>query len=298
MKIASDRTSILKAAFWMSGTLLSFIGMAIGGKELSIELGTFQILFFRSLSGIFIVGILLKINGWQQIKTANKGLHLIRNLAHFGGQFGWFYGLAFIPLAEVFAIEFTIPIWATFLAVVFLKERLTNSRVVAVIFGIIGMLIILRPGLTVVSLASTAVLLSAMGYAVSHILTKKLSLTNSPLNIIFYMTLIQLPIGFLFSFSGWVWPSMGMLPWLVVVGITGLSAHYCMTRAFILADATVVIPMDFLRLPLIALMGYVFYEEALDWLILLGALIMLGGNFFNIRAEYRIKQINIMESSS
>lgn len=267
------------------GALLSFMAMAIGGRELSTELGTFEILFFRSLIGLFIVGALLTQSGWRQIFSKHLGLHAVRNLAHFGGQFGWFYGIALIPLAEVFAIEFTVPVWTAILAPLLLSERLTRGRITAIVLGFIGMLIILRPGIAVINPAALAVLGGAIGYALSHTLTRRLALADTPLCILFYMTIIQLPLGLIPALTDWVTPSMLMWPWLLVVGVTALSAHYCMARALAIADATVVVPMDFLRLPLIALVGFLFYAEALNWFVLGGAVVMLVGNLINIRAE-------------
>ena len=271
----------------MTGTLFSFMAMAIGGRELSQGLTTFQILFFRSLVGLFIIGILISFAGIRQIRTHHAGLHLVRNIAHFGGQFGWFYGIAYISLAKVFAIEFTLPVWTAILAAVILKEKLTAPRISAVVLGITGMLIILRPGFGVMNAASLAVLAGAVCYGLSHTLTKKIAAHDPPLAILFYMTLIQLPIGFALSLSNWVFPHPGLWPWICVVGITALSGHYCMARAFAIAPATVVVPMDFLRLPLIALVGFAFYNESLDLFVLAGAVVMLAGNLVNIRAEQK-----------
>ena len=269
----------------MTGTLASFLAMAVAGRELSAGLGTFEILFFRSLTGLVIIGAVLLKKRRGRVGSRHLSLHLLRNLAHFGGQFGWFYGLAFIPLAEVFAIEFTVPVWTALLAALILKEKLTAPRIAAVGLGISGMLIILRPGLSVVTPAALAVLGGAVCYALSHTLTRRLAQTDAPIVILFYMTLIQLPLGFLPALRGWVTPSAAMWPWLLVVGGTALSGHYCMARAFALADATVVVPMDFLRLPLIALVGWLFYGEGIDAFVLGGALVMLAGNVINIRAE-------------
>ena len=231
MNFSFYKHSIIKATLWMMGTLLSFTAMAIGGRELSKQLGTFEILFFRSLIGFLIIGFLLLRSGWRQILTKNLLLHAIRNFAHFGGQFGWFYGIAYIPLAEVFAIEFTVPFWTALLASILLGERLTRPRIIAVAFGISGMLIILRPGLAVINPAALAVLGGAICFALMHSITRKLAQVDSPLVIVFYMTIIQVPLGLLPALKSWVTPSFTMWPWVLVVGITGLSGQYCLARA-------------------------------------------------------------------
>ncbi len=281
----TNQNHAVMAALWMSGTLVSFMAMAVGGRELAGQLSTFQILFFRSVIGCLIVGFFLWCGNWRQILTKQLRVHLLRNIAHFGGQFGWFYGIALIPLAEVFALEFTVPVWTAVLATVLLREQITGARVAAIVLGVVGVFLILRPGLAVISPASLAVLGSAFCYALSHTLTRRLALVDTPLTILFYMTVIQLPLGFVTSIFDWMTPSLAMLPWIMVVGVAALSGHYCMARALALADAIVVVPMDFLRLPLIAAVGFLFYGESLDWFVLAGGVVMFSGNFVNIQAE-------------
>jgi drug/metabolite transporter (DMT)-like permease len=288
MKTARSHAVI--AALWMSGTLFSFMAMAIGGRQLSGHLTTFQILFFRSLIGLLIIGFLVWRTNWQQIYTKHFKIHALRNVAHFGGQFGWFYGIAFIPLAEVFALEFTVPVWTAVLATILLGEQITRARVTAITFGVVGVILILRPGLAVVNPASLAVLGSALAYAFSHTMTRKLAQIDTPLTILFYMTLIQLPLGLVTSIFDWTTPTVAMLPWIMVVGVSALSGHYCMARALALADAIVVVPMDFLRLPLIATIGVAIYGEPLNWLVLAGGSVMFAGNLINIRAEQKRSQ--------
>jgi drug/metabolite transporter (DMT)-like permease len=279
------RQPVVLASAWMTGALFSFMAMAISGRELSAELGVFEILFFRSLIGLAVISLILRQRRWHGIRTGKIGLHSLRNLAHFGGQYGWFYGISLIPLAEVFAIEFTVPVWTAILSFFILGERLTRSRVGAILLGLTGVLVILRPGFGSITPVTLIVLLSALGYALSHSLTKKLTSSETPLIILFYMTLIQLPLGLAPALGEWVTPSTAMLPWLLLVSLSALSAHYCMSRALMHADATVVVPMDFLRLPLISMVGLWWYGEALDLWLFAGALFIVGGNLLNIHAE-------------
>lgn len=277
---------IVTAAAWMSGTLISFMAMAVAGRELAGELNTFQILFFRSLVGVVVIGLIAWRAGVEAVRPHSFGVHLVRNSAHFVGQLGWFYGIAFLPLADVFAIEFTTPVWTAVLAVFLLGEGMTKSRAMAIGLGFLGILIILRPGLEIVNFAALAVLIGAVGYATSHTLTKRLTRDNAALGILFYMVLLQLPMGLVPSLFDWVWPSTpSAWFWVFVVGTSALGAHYCMARALALADATVVVPMDFLRLPLIALVGFAFYAEAVDIWLFLGAGVILAGTLQNLHAE-------------
>ena len=272
----------------MGGTLLSFLLMAIGGRELSASLDTGEILLYRSIIGLLVVCALLAGSGFGGLRTRRPGVHVLRGLAHFGGQYGWFFGLASIPLAEVFALEFTLPVWSALFAALLLRERLTGPRLGAIGFGLLGMLVILRPGLAAIHPAAFAVLASAAGYALSHVLTRMLALSDPPLVIVFYMTLVQLPPALLSALPGGVaLPAPEAWPWLGLVALTALGAHYCMARALALAEATVVVPIDFLRLPLVALLGFVLYAEPVSGAVMIGGALMLAGNYINVRAEGR-----------
>jgi drug/metabolite transporter (DMT)-like permease len=282
-----DRHPAILAALWMVGALFSFMAMAISGRELTADYTTYQILFFRSVVGVLLIGFLVARSGWGQLRTQNIRSHLVRNIAHFAGQYGWFYGLAFISLAQVIAIEFTTPVWTALLACLLLGEKLTLPRLVALCFGVAGLLLILRPGMGVIQPATLAVLAGALMYALSYIQTKSLTKTDSALCILFYMTVMQLPFGLVPSLIDWKTPALVSVPWILLVGVTAMAAHYCMARAFMLADASVVVPMDFLRLPLIAVVGYFVYQESIDLFVLVGAVVMLCGNLINLAAERR-----------
>ncbi len=282
---------IVRATLWMFGAILSFSTMAIAGRELSAELTTFQILFFRSLAGFVLMVVLLSRTGWWQLKTQHFGVHFIRNLAHYGGQYGWFYGIALIPLAEVFAIEFTMPIWTAIFAALILGERISRQRVVAIAIGFAGVLVMLRPGIAVVSPAALAVLAAALAYGFAHALTKRLSGIDSPMAILFYTTAIQMPLALVPALHNWTWPSLAALPWVVAVGAAALAAHYCLTRAFMLEDAAVVMPIDFLRLPFIAVVGFIFYDEPVELWVFVGAAIVFTGSWLNLRAGSSARHI-------
>jgi drug/metabolite transporter (DMT)-like permease len=220
------------AAAWMGGALLSFLAMALGGRELSSGLSTFQILFFRSLVGLVVIALVVLLRtGLQPLRTQRLGAHVSRNVFHFGGQFGWFFAIAAMPLAEVFAIEFTIPIWTALLAAAFLGECLGRARLLALVLGMGGVLLILRPGAGMVQPAALAALLGALAYAAAHIQTKRLTSTESPMSVLFYMTVIQLPLGLGGALLDWRPVLITHLPWLLVVGLSALSAHDCLTRA-------------------------------------------------------------------
>ena len=284
-KPAADTASLIQGFLWMGGAVLSFLIMAIAVRELSDTMNTFEILTLRSIVGLAITFAFVMRFGWHEIRTERLKLHLVRNVFHFGGQFGWFLGISLLPLATVFTLEFTIPVWAAMLAVIVLRERLHHARIIAIICGFGGVLIIMKPGAEVVDLASLIVVGAAFGYAVSYITTKPLVVTDSPLAILFYMNLMQLPFGLVPAIFTWVQPTTNDVLWIVLVGVTALTAHYCVTRAFQVADTLTVIPLDYLRMPLVAVIGYVFYQESFELTLFAGAIVIIAGNYYNIRYE-------------
>jgi drug/metabolite transporter (DMT)-like permease len=283
--LISNRHPTTRAACWMGGSLLSLVAMAVAARQLSSSMGVFQILFFRSLFGLAAICIILSRSGWRQLKTPQFGTHLVRNVSHFGGQYGWIYALAFIPMAQVFAIEFTAPVWTAILAALILGERFTLPRAASVVLGLVGVFIIVRPGSGMIHPAALAVLFGAMAFALSYTLTKKLSSTDSPLCVLFYMSALQLPFGLIPALSAWVAPPPASWPFIVLVGASGLSTHYCMTKAMKLADATIVVPMDFMRLPLIALVGVLLYGEYVQPTLFAGATLILAGTLLSLYCE-------------
>lgn len=280
----------LQGALWMIGTIASFSSMAVAGREVSTELDTFEIMMYRSAVGVLIVvGMALATGTIGEVKRDKLGLHVLRNAAHFSGQNLWFYAVTAIPLAQVFALEFTTPLWVIVLSPLLLGERVTLMRGVAAVMGFVGILIVARPG----SLGLEAGVLAAAGcaifFALSIILTKQLTRTQSITCILFYLTTLQLIFGVLTAgYDGDIAvPTLRALPFVILIGLAGLLAHFCMTKALSLAPATVVIPIDFVRLPAIAIVGMLLYQEQIDIWVFIGAVIIFTGNYLNIWSETR-----------
>ena len=288
-------SNIRSSALWMAGAILAFSLTAVAGREatsaLDIGLSISQLVFYRNIIGLAIISLLLLLHflrsGKSVLNTQQFSLHIGRNIAHFCGQWCWFYGLAVLPLAQVFAIEFTVPIWTAIFAGVLLKEQLTLTRTIALGLGFSGVLLILRPGFSVIEYASWVVLFSAIAYSLSHTLTKRLARRDSALTILLYMHLIQLPMALVLVVFDFAWPQGVVWLYVALTAIAALSAHYCLAKALSYSDAMVVMPMDFLRLPLIALIGYLFYQEQIDLWLVVGALVMLLGNMLTLKESSR-----------
>ncbi|WP_299842712.1 DMT family transporter [uncultured Roseovarius sp.] len=286
----TESANILRAAIWMIGAIVSFTLMAIAGRAISFELDTFEIMMYRSLVGVLIITALLSLTAkWHQVERAHTGLHLIRNVCHFAGQNLWFYALAAIPLAQVFALEFTSPLWVLVLSPLVLGERLTRIRSLSAILGFIGILIVARPSPDTVNAGTLAAATAAIGFAGAIMFTKKLTRLTTLASILFYMTVTQAVFGLICAgIDGDITlPSLVSLPWLIIIGCGGLMAHFCITKALSIAPATVVTPVDFARLPVIAVIGFVFYNEPIDTLVILGAVVIFGANYLNIWSETR-----------
>jgi drug/metabolite transporter (DMT)-like permease len=286
--VLNSFSTTIQAAFWMTGAIVSFSAMAVSGREISFELDTFEIMMYRSIIGLIIVLLLAKLfKTHREISTQNLFLHFYRNLSHFTGQNLWFYALTLIPFAQLFAFEFTVPLWVMLAAPFLLGERLTNIRIISILVGFIGILIVTRPWLTGLAPGIIPAALCAIGFACSVIFTKQLTQKVSITCILFWLTSMQLLMAIVCSgYDGDIsLPTKSNFIWIIIIGIGGLLAHFCITKALQLAPATVVTPIDFCRLPVIAAIGYVFYSEALDIFIIGGAIIIFIANYINIWSE-------------
>jgi drug/metabolite transporter (DMT)-like permease len=280
----------LRAVVFMSGAIVSFSAMAVAGRAISFELDTFEIMMYRSFVGIATVLILGNYFGTlSQITRRHLSVHLMRNLSHFAGQNLWFYAITVVPLAQVFALEFTSPLWVLILSPLLLDERITRMRAVAAIMGFIGILMVTRPTGETINAGVIMAALSAIAFAGSAIFTKRLTRTETITCILFYLTVMQACFGVVCAgYDGDIAvPSLHSLPWLILIGFAGLLAHFCLTTALSLAPATVVMPVDFVRLPVIAGVGMLVYGEVLDIWVLIGAVIIFTGNYMNIWSETR-----------
>jgi drug/metabolite transporter (DMT)-like permease len=256
MQVAPN-ASIARAAGWMAGWLTLMIVIAVAGREASRELSVFQIMLMRSVIGMAMLWPLVRAaGGLAAMRTGRLPQHALRNAVHYVAQYGWFAALTMIPLSQVVAIEFTMPIWSAALAVAFLGERMNVQKWAAVLLGLVGVAVIVRPGAGTLDAGQLIALASAVGFAISVVLVKSLTRTEAAVAISFWMLVVQSVIGLVPALLVWQWPSATVWGWVVVVAFCGTYSHYCFARAMQHADTTVVVPMDFLRVPLTALVGW------------------------------------------
>jgi drug/metabolite transporter (DMT)-like permease len=287
-----------KAAAWMAGWLTAMIVMAVAGREAARTLHVFQIMEMRSVLGFVLLWPLIHASGGlAAMRTRRIGTHVARNSVHYGAQFAWFLALTMIPIAQVVAIEFTSPIWTAILAVIFLGERLGAARIAAVALGLVGVAVIVRPGLEHVDPGQLIALAAAVGFAISIILVKSLTATESVVSIIFWMLVVQSLIGIVPAALVWRTPTAAVWPWIGVIALCGTYSHYCMTQALRHADAMMIVPMDFLRVPLTAVAGWLVYNERIDLLTVVGAGLILVANLLNLRRPIPAAKDNLMATS-
>jgi drug/metabolite transporter (DMT)-like permease len=276
-------TPLTRAAGWMAGWLTLMVVIAVAGREAARELSVFQIMLLRSTLGLAMLWPLVHAaGGLGAVRTERLPQHALRNAIHYAAQYGWFVALSLIPLAQVVSIEFTMPIWSAVLAICFLGERMSGRKWIAVLLGLVGVAVIVRPGAGEIDTGQLIALASAVGFAVSVVLVKSLTRTEAAVAISFWMLIVQSAIGLLPALLVWRWPSVHVWGWVVLVAFCGTYSHYCFARAMQHADATVVVPMDFLRVPLTALVGWLAYSERLDLFTLLGIALILAGNVLNL----------------
>lgn len=284
-------TPVIQAALWMTGAITSFCAMAVAGRAVSPALDTFEVMLYRSCVGVVIILIIVIATGARdQITLRHAPLHILRNIAHFAGQNLWFFALTLIPLAQVFALEFTSPLWVAALAPIVLGERLTRTRALSAGLGFIGILFVAQPGTGQgLSPGILAAALSAICFAFTAMFTRKLTRSETTLAILMWLTATQVVFGLVTAgFDGQITlPNAQIAPWIVLIGCAGLVAHFCLTTALSLAPASVVIPMDFIRLPAIAVIGALFYGETIGMALVMGAAMIIGANLLNIRTEAR-----------
>src|SRR6201993_1704255 len=231
------------AALWMAGWLSLTLVMAVAGREALRELNVFELMEVRALIGFLLLSpMIYRAGGFPALKTSRLKHHVARNLIHYVSQLGWFFALTLIPIGQVVAIEFTMPIWTAILAAAFLGERMTVWKIAAIVLGLIGVVIIVRPATGEVNPGQLIALAAAVGFGISVAMVKSLTRTENTLAIIFWMIVVQSVAGLVPTLVAWTWPSATAWGWIVVIAICGTFSHFCMVRAMLYADATIVIP--------------------------------------------------------
>ncbi len=248
----------------------------------------FEAAFFRNLFGlVFVIPWFIRF-GLQPLQTSHFKLHFYRSLVNVVAMFSFFYAISITPLAEVTALGFAAPIFATVFAALFLGEVVRLRRWTAVIVGFLGTLIILRPGFNEIGLGQVLVLTSTIFWAVALLLIKQVGRYDSSVTIITYMSLLQLPLSLIPALFVWTWPPIETWIWLLAIGIIGGGAQWLMTEALRSADTSVVMPVDFCKLPWTALLAYLVFSQVPDIYTWIGGVIIFGSAFYIALRERKV----------
>ncbi len=271
----------------MIGAASSLVAMALLVRFLTPEYHVLQLIFLRSVVNLCLMAPWIARSGLATAKTRRLALHGLRNGLLYAGNVAWFFGVTLVTLAELSALQFTMPIFVVAMAVVVLGERVDLPRACVVAAGFLGTLVILRPTEIALGIGPVVVLAAAFFYASAFIATKKLSSSESGNVVVFYMSLFVLAYSAIPAAFVWRTPEAADLPAIAALGVAGYSTHYCVTRAMAAADASFVVPFDFLRLPLSVAAGVVLFGEGVDLPILLGAAIIFCAAYYNTWREER-----------
>ena len=261
----------------MLGAMISFSTMGVFIKLSSSQLHPLVVVFFRNFLAIFFITPWIFHHRATVFKSNRKKLYTLRAVFNVVGMAAGFTALTLIPLAEATALSFTAPLFATLGAVLILGEIVRQRRIIAIFFGFVGMLIILRPGIEAVSPGALLAIANAITIAITVLIVKKLTTTEKPITIVAYMALLQTPMALIPALFYWEWPSLITWTWLFCLAGAGTIGHLMYTKAIQLAEVSQLQPIDFVRLPIIALFGYiVFAEQPSIWVWIGGAVIFLS----------------------
>ncbi|MBK19579.1 MAG: RNA polymerase subunit sigma-54 [Rhodospirillaceae bacterium] len=261
-------------------------------QYLSHSIHVFEIAFFRQLLGVIFMSVVFLRGGLRPLFTQKIGLHLLRAVLNVGAMLAFFYGLSLEPLAKVVSLGLTSPLFATVGAVIFLRERMTPHRWIALAIGVAGALIILRPGVQVVSIGALMVLVSNMLWASALVVIKVLTRTDSSVTVALYASLLQAPIAFVFALFFWQWPTGEQLAWLAFIAIFGTLSQLALTEAFRKADATLVLPADFTKVIWASMIGYFFFNQIPEIWIGIGAVVIFSAVFYNTYSDSRSPDVD------
>ena len=259
-------------------------------KALSAEYTSFQILFIRTLVGLAVLAPMMRRSGFALLKTGRLPLQLTRGIFAYIGMLGLFIGIGEIPIAEVVSLSFTQPVFICLLAALMLGERFNAVRVAAIVGGFIGVLIILQPGFTEIGFGAAVVLGGALSYACSNVAIKKLMTTDSVTATTIWVNIIMCPLAGIPAAFFWVPPTLPDLALLAGVGITGTAGIWFISRAYAAADMSAVVPFDFLRLPILATAGWLWFSETPDIWTFAGAIVIFASTYALARSEARKRQ--------
>jgi drug/metabolite transporter (DMT)-like permease len=283
--LAQPGNDVKRAVLFMLASTLMFGTMAAVIRLASHQLHAFEIAFFRNFFGFVFALPLLWRHGMGLLKTSRLPLYFVRCLIGIVSMLAGFWAIVHLPLAQAIALSYSTPLFVTIGAVLVLGEVVRARRWSAVIVGFLGVLVIVRPGGDAFALGSLVALLAAAMSASVAISIKFLSRTEKPDAIVLYTTLLWVPMSLLPALFYWEWPQGLTWLWIVLAGLFGTLGHMLWTRALKLADASLLTPISFVQVAVVAVYGWFLFGESIDRWTLLGAGIIFASNVYIARRE-------------
>lgn len=288
------QSSNLRGFIWITLSTFAFMSMVMIVRHISDRYNTGELAFWRALIGLVLLTPIFIRSGSALFRTQQFRFHLLRNVMHFVGVAGWFYAISRMNLSTGMALQFTVPLFTILLAIVFLREKVDRARWVATIIGFAGVIVILRPGIEPVTLAAIAALVSALGYGAANIATKVLVRNCSSDTIVFYMNVMHLPMALC---AAWVLggvsiPAIPDIPWLIGLAASATLAHWLLAKALGEADASLIIVVDFTKLPWITLGAFIFFGETPAIWAWIGGMVIFASTVYIVRRAARAARPN------
>jgi drug/metabolite transporter (DMT)-like permease len=280
-------TAPARAAAWMVAAAVSFALMTWAIRELA-PIAASEVIFLRSLVGLLVVLPWLRFPEGRLLRRPRMGVFCLRAGLSYAAMLAWFYAIQNVVLADAVALQFTLPLFTILFAIIVFKEPVGIRRWAATVIGFAGALIIIRPGFAAIDGATMLVIVSSATYAASNMAVRYLARREQAQTLVFYLHALTLPMALVGAIPFWIWPGWADLPWIIVLGITGTTAHYCFARSMAIADASVVMPFDYLRLPMLAAVGYFAYSESTSVWTWVGAAVICSSTFYIVHRESQI----------
>ncbi len=281
---------VLRGVAWAVVSMAMFTLTPVFVRFLSSEMHAVEIIFHRSAIAAVALAAWFLWRDISRLRTRVLKAHMGRSVLNFAGMALWFQAIVAMPLAEATALHFTLPLYTVILAALFLRERVGWRRWAATAVGFLGALIVLRPGAVPISAPAMMVLASAAFYGGAVVMIKLLTRTDAALPIAFYSNLLMAAIALVPTIFLWQGPALSDVPLILALAAIGTAAPYCFTRALINLDASVVAPLDFLRLPFTAFAAWLIFVEVPDRWTWVGAAVIFGSTTYVARREARLKE--------
>lgn len=280
-----------RGMLWMVLVTFCWMTMQAGVRLVSDELHPLEIGFFRNLFGILVLVPIFVTEGFGIFRTRRLGLHAVRATVQAFGMLCTFVAISLIPLANVTALSFSSPVIATIGAALILGETVRRRRWTAVLCGFLGVLIVLRPGFATVSLGHLLVLAASTTWASCILMIRVLGRTEASSTSTAYMAVLTTVVTLFPALFVWTWPTPEQLLWLTGIGLFGTAGHFAFAQALRTAEATAVMPIDFLRLVWATFYGWALFGQPPDfWTWVGGSIIFTSATYIALR-EARVRNL-------